>query len=307
MTIVKYRKELEQELQSDLNIYLTSDFSIGKSQSSYLENITDILQNDKIDLSYYLEDLAEYFYLLGLYRLHYQQPKETTATAFYAYLLLYANKNAGKYPPLVLMRKACMLWSTLYVNGWHQCALDVGTEFVNSVNGQASIIRHGNRNNPEAWFLLELFCLSQNKQINRARADYASDADMQIFNKVLSQWDTQDATVLDNNVTMLCEQQLLLSVIDAEQNQDDDDDVLPFYHPVMNMYPFIALMYLAIRKRKGLTNPSQYSHYLMTDQMTDYYCDTPIALSQNIPYQEEIIAAFKRSNPEKNSPFFDFK
>jgi len=29
--------------------------------------------------------------------------------------------------------------------------------------------------------------------------------------------------------------------------------------------------------------------------------------SKYLPFQKEIIAAFKRSNPEKNSPFFDFK
>ncbi len=287
-------------------MYFNEDFSLHKIMKNHFDVIVKNIVNDATPISIGFEELAEFYLMSALYAQSFCDDKKkrkellTRASSYSYSLLVFFNKTCEEdHQSLVLMRKAIYLWSSTFLVGWNNKGIRVGSELIDSLNKQGSIIRYGCRLYPESWFLIDLYSLALHKSYDKEYVDYPEN--MKHYEEILQEWDTQDATKVDLFVYKLCE----LHVLIKEDDKDEPDtEYLNFNKSVMKLYPYTAIGYLAIRKIKGLRNPETFSHPLMNTPVTTMFLELnePLEKPKELPYAKELLEKLHEKCPQVSVP-----
>ena len=103
------------------------------------------------------------------------------------------------------------------------------------------------------WFMLELFCRWQGKELEQIGTRYPDD--LGIYQKALDNWDTKDTDLLSDIVDDLSEFHIAQSDEDEQGGENDENGDgydLEFTSADYFIFPVEILMWLAIRKDLGL-------------------------------------------------------
>ncbi len=298
---------MKDQFEFDIRTYFNEDLEISDIMKKTFSVISNEAIDDKVTLDVIIEELADYYMMAAMYALAFSKKESISNTllgsaAYYSYFLLDALNcpNTKGFSPIVLMEKAGKLWSVLFLSKRYDDAMKVGEDFINSINGDhASIIRYGSRLYPEVWFLIDLYSLSTGKLYDKKRADYPDD--MSPYTEILDEWDTQDLKKVDHFVNLLGEVHLLS---DEDEEDESDEQYLAFHHPLMKLYPYEAIVYLAIREKQGLKNPDEYSHPLMNTPIAKKFFEQkePLGKPKDLPYAKGLMAKLKEKCPAIELP-----
>ncbi|MBU3013277.1 hypothetical protein KO488_00815 [Poseidonibacter lekithochrous] len=295
--------KLEKEYKHNLRMYFNEDFSLHKTMNKYFNTILENIKNNKTPISILFEELADFYLMTSIYANTFCEDKEKVSqflstSPWYSYKLISIfNKNCNdSHSSVLLMRKAIYLWSSLFLISWNKKAIEIGSELIDSLNNEGSIIRYGCRLYPEAWFLIDLYSIAFNKEYDKKRADYPENMDD--YKNILNDWDTNDLTKVDLFVSNLIELHLLI-----EENKDNDENTseyMLFDKSVMKLYVYEVFIFLGIRKEKGLKNPIEFSHPLMNTDITKIYLDNkePLSKPKELPYAKELIVKLQKKCPD---------
>lgn len=291
---------LEKRLKIDRKAYFDDDFTMNKTMQDYFNTLSNDVVQDKTSALVVLEELATYGMMTTLYSqtVVEEQPELfnqlLSRTALYAhYLLTVRSDPTHDYLHFVEMRKAVYLWASLFLCGWNKKAMNIGHNFIESINGNSGIIRYGCRLYPESWFAIDLYSAASGEEYNKKRADYPEDMN-DSYRDIISEWDTEDTSKVDNFIYLLAELHLLMK----EKDEDDADEYFDFGNPLLKLYPYEIIIYLAIRKQNNLKNPTEFSHPLINTPLSQLFLnlDTPLAEPTELPFAEELLAKLKTEN-----------
>jgi len=300
-TLHKIQEELRSEYAYMKRMYFNEDGTLHDDMKYHLDiSIKDIL-DEQIAFSLGFEKLSEFTLMHALYHKVYETEEFSKIlfinAASYSYGLLHFFNGdcTRRYAPIVLMRKAVYLWTSLFLLGWDKEAIEVGNSLIDSLNKKGSIIKYGNRLYVESWFLIELFSLAFGKQYNKEDVDYPID--MEEYQDILDTWDTEDQIKVDLNIAKLCKLHIQIDEI-------DEIKYLNFHKDIMTYYPYIAIGYLAIRKQKGIKTPKTFTHPLMNTPIAKMFLDIkePLPKPKELPYAKELLEKLKEQCPDVEIP-----
>jgi len=147
--------------------------------------------------------------------------------------------------------------------------------------GVGVIIGNGRDDIVSAWFMLDLYCLAYERSYDKDKANLPKDYTP--YNEVLKEWDTTDMQKVDQLVYKLCEMHILRGVRSGDMDKDWFQE---FSYNEKQLFPFEILVWLQMRKNKGLKNPEKYTHYFMQEPLAKAFpLDKPLVLP-DIPHIE---------------------
>jgi hypothetical protein len=147
--------------------------------------------------------------------------------------------------------------------------------------GVGVIIGNGREDIVSAWFMLDLYCLAYERSYDKDKANLPKDYTP--YNEVLKEWDTTDMQKVDQLVYKLCEMHILRGVRSGDMDKDWFQE---FSYNEKQLFPFEILVWLQMRKNKGLKNPEKYTHYFMQEPLVKAFpLDKPLVLP-DIPHIE---------------------
>jgi hypothetical protein len=302
----KIEENLQSEYAFDKKVYINEDFSLHEIMQNHFDIVIDDMVDSKVLLSIAFEDLSEFYLMYALYVKIFDKEKSKAEelfanTASYSHgLITFFNKQCHQsHSSVVMMRKAIYLWSSLFLVKWDDEAIEVGSELIDSLNKQGNIIRYGNRFYPESWFLIDLFSLAFNKPYDKTLVDYPDN--MKGYDIILKQWDTKEQSLVNDLVSTLCDIHLGI----RETDEDEPDfEYLNFNKEIMKYYPYIVIVFLAIRELKGLKNPKTFTHPLMNTPIAKMFLEMkePLPKPTELPYAKELLEKLKEKCPDVEVP-----
>jgi len=300
------KENLTQEHLYAFRMYYNKDFSLHKTMKEHFQVIIDNVTNDKTALSIGFEELSEFYLMYALYVKMFDKEKSKATELFsesatYSYgLIKFFNKECHQsHTSVVMMRKAVYLWTSLFMVDWDKEAIETGIELIDSLNKNGNIIRYGNRLYPESWFLIDLFSLAFDKPYDKTLVDYPDN--MKGYDIILKQWDTKEQSLVNDLVSTLCDIHLGI----RETDEDEPDfEYLNFNKEIMKYYPYIVIVFLAIRELKGLKNPKTFTHPLMNTPIAKMFLEMkePLPKPTELPYAKELLEKLKEKCPDVEVP-----
>ena len=298
-----------QKLQEELNEYFLenktnlfteswfdSDFIKNEVQEDYEKQIKDL----DADFYYIFEDLAIYNLSRTVYEMSDKQFVNMDLIAQgskYAYLcIVYGNKSCGCLeinPFLNMFRAGLLLSMQIMAKSWDDVE-ESAQALLDSVNGSSCIIRRGYKQATTAWFVMQLYYFSSDKEVNKKRASYPDD--FYPYDKVLENWDTNNLGEVDKFTYLLCDMHLQnLSKSKEDRNIDNMELIFIF------ALPYEVISWINIRELKGLKNPKTFSHPLMNTPLAKMFLDIkePLKKPKELPFSDELIAKLKEKCPDK--------
>ena len=295
-------EDLEKEYQYNLQMYFNEDFSLHKTMKNNFDILLKNIQEDKTPMSIGFEELADFYLVTAIYANNFCENKNKieeffTASSLYSERLLtvFNKQCANCHMSIVLMRKAVYLWASIFLVKNYDDAINVGNELIDSINAKGSIIRYGNRFHNESWFLIDLFSKAFENPYDEKRADYAED--ISEYQEIIDNWDTNDLVKVDNYVSSLIELHLLIE----EEEDNETSEFMLFHKSSMKIYFYEVIVFLSIRKIKGLVNPDEYSHKLMQTAIMKRFLNNEAYKEGNTPYKEELLLILNEKCFDKKS------
>ena len=107
-----------------------------------------------------------------------------------------------------------------------------------------------------AWFITELTNLAYGVDVECDTFENYPE-DMEWYDSILYQWNTQDLELVVKLVDEMCDNHL------SEAKFENDNTFYEFNHGYDFLYVYEILTWLSLREYEGLENPSEFSHPLM--------------------------------------------
>ncbi|WP_428746077.1 hypothetical protein [Sulfurimonas sp.] len=207
--------------------------------------------------------------------------------AYYSYLTIHETSKACKclrgVPYLEMQRITNFFTSNIIARHWDKTQL-IGKDLINSLNAEGCIIRRGDKNALQAWFVIELFSLVFEVEINKKRALYPKD--FSFYEKILEVWDSEDLVEIDKHVYNLCDLHL------TKQGKDEEEELKFLEIPSLLLFPFEVLAWLRLREYKGFKNPREFTHPLMNEPITKTLLELnePLEEPNEVPFLNEFLS-----------------
>ena len=276
---------------------------------SHLSNIQAMLEDSQPAYSLLVfEDLARWHLRYSQFlRVHRRdcagQRREYAAACWYGYLALWVADQAFDCVnrPYISLRRAAQYWAQCILAGWWRKARDLGERMIASIhfgyrkdewgNDYTRVIGIGLEYDFAGWFLLELHCRLHHTTFDHSKADYPRR--FIPYEEVLAHWDTPDPAEVDRLVWLLADRHLEQTVIQDESTPEEDEDFFEFDHPILWLYPYEILAWLAIRAHLGLANPPAFSHPLMQQPLAEPVPGAPFEIPRLEPAHTTLCALFR--------------
>jgi hypothetical protein len=220
---------------------------------------------------------------------------EFVKSSVYGYLTVKKGKeSAGCWISNVFlyMSKASFYMAQNILCGWWKNAWDIAEIIKISVDFNIISDEKGNKVKriiscdeseiQASWFLLELFYKTKGLDFNCDNENYP--VQMIPYDEVLKKWDTDDLIEINRLIYNMADWHL-------EQAKEQTNN-FEFERPIVWLFPYEILTWLALRKQAGLENPTEYSHPLMNTPIAKMFLElkTPLPEPEELPYAEELIA-----------------
>ena len=287
--IYKWHKKDKGEWFPDVD----SEGSEKENIDLYIKEILSDTQNEIKYLSLYFQEMASWKMNQSQYALLYKEDQDSFYKAFsesaeYAYLeLIMDQKRAfdlGMPSVGFTLALQCLLKNEDKYKMVAEAMLYSLHHYIpekHDKQGVGVIIGNGRDDIVSAWFMLDLYCLAYERSYDKDKAslpiNYAP------YDEVLQEWDTTDIQKVDKLVYKLCEMHILRGIRSGDMDKDWFQE---FAHNEQQLFPFEILVWLQMRKDKGLKNPEKYTHYFMQEPLAKSFpLDAPLELP-SIPHIE---------------------
>jgi len=182
-------------------------------------------------------------------------------------------------------------WEEEYVqqNEWIIEAINYGRSMTESGRVIALFFATGSELCKTSWFLLDLYCKVYDREYNMDNAEHTKE--MTPYDKVLENWDIDDIQEVDKLVYLLCEHHVMQT-----QEETKEEDYFAFNGFDYELYPYEILSWLALREKKGLKNPSKFTHPLMNTPIAKFFLglERPLDKPKALPYVKTLVEEFKK-------------
>ena len=181
-------------------------------------------------------------------------------------------------------------------------AKEIGDRLISSVNAENCIIQRGDIEAYSSWFILKLYSIVVDKEINTKRALYPKE-NFTPYDTILENWDSIDMDEIDTYVTLLSNTHLSSAHIPmTEANEEKKRYKLELSH--IQLLPYEILIWLKLRELKGLKNPKTFTHPLMNTPIAKMFLNIkePLPYPQELPYAKELLEKLKEQCPDVEIP-----
>lgn len=190
--------------------------------------------------------------------------------------------------------------SQIQICKWWSKADSLGMDILNSINNQnpdsLEITDHGVRVNPIAWFIVDLFTISEGKWYIEKNAKHPSKNDYHSYQKALNAWDSTDINEVESIIYELCESHLheienkaiydkkMEEILDGSvdhaieiitdislHSKYEDFAQRDLEDMSVKVFPYEVFSWLSVREKFGINNPKIFSHPLMNTELTDNF------------------------------------
>lgn len=273
-----------KDLKKDIIKMLKGEDSIGFLMPTFYNIFFSLRRNFIFDIIY-LQDREAFL-------------KKLRESAYYGYLAIRLNSKKHRFK---LMKIVGEILTATQLCGWWNKADKICEEMIIAIGGTygsgtgSKFIGNGDPYKSSVWFLLDLYCLANNKSYDKGKASLPED--YRPYDEVLKHWDTKDLKKVDQLVYILCE----IHIIRAEYLSNDKQIFQEFSENIGQLFPSEILSWLALREKQGLENPSEYSHEFMKEPLAKECLNlqTPLAYP-TIPNCEELFDLYNKRYPEEN-------
>ncbi|XOB63277.1 hypothetical protein ACMC56_05580 [Campylobacterota bacterium DY0563] len=228
--------------------------------------------------------------------------KKLRESAYYGYLAICLNSKIHRFE---LMESIGEILTATQLCGWWNKADKICDEMIIAIGGtykagtDSKFIGNGDSYKYSVWFLLDLYCLANNKSYDKEKANLPDDYTP--YDEVLKHWDTKDLKKVDQLVYILCE----IHIIRAEYLSNYKQLSQEFSENWDALFPSEILCWLALREKQGLENPSEYSHEFMKEPLAKECLNLQTPLSYPIiPNCKELFDLYNKEYPEENAMSF---
>lgn len=184
----------------------------------------------------------------------------------YAFLWISLNKETYAY---LNMKDVGFAMCSCFLSGWIDKYAKIAESMLYSIDnyqkGKKGVnkgcsIRDGMDVAPSIWFLLDLYCMSNNTEYNKKKANLPTQHEP--YEEILNNWNTTDLSLVDQYVYKMCEIHIMKSI-----NMEDDWEQ-EFNYIERRMLPFEIQFFLMLRRKNGLDSPDTFSHFFMHEPLS---------------------------------------
>ena len=220
----------------------------------------------------------------------------------YAFKAIYYGANSCKCfsggISIDMHRISYLFAINILCNKWENTK-EMGSLLIDSLNAENCIIRRGLPTATRSWFLLDLFSLVSNIEINKKIAIAPKKDKYKPFYEILELWDTQDEALIDQHITILCEYHLIYAASEIDYD-NQEERMRNLEMPSFQIFPYEVLAWLKLREEHGLKNPVKFSHELMNTKIVKVFLElnTPLDEIEDLPFEKDILSNLKKACPE---------
>lgn len=276
--------EFSKDIKEDIGNMLNETRKIGFLMSTFYAMSSSLRRNFIFDLLY-LDDKEAFF-------------KKLRESAYYGYMAISLHAFSHKSK---LMQNIGEILTATQLCGWWNKADKICEEMISTIGGtyeagtEHKFIGNGVPYKYSVWFLLDLYCLVNNKSYDKEKAELPED--YAPYDEVLKHWDTKDLKKVDELVYILCE----IHIIRAEYIPGEEEFLQEFSENWDRLFPAEILSWLALREKEGLENPSEYSHEFMSEPLAKecLQLQRPLAYPR-IPDCKELFDLYQKKYSDRN-------
>ena len=276
--------EFSKDIKEEIVNMLKEEENIGFLMPTFYDMSSSLRRNFIFDLLY-LKDKEAFF-------------KKLRESAYYGYMAISLHAFSHKSE---LMQNIGEILTASQLCGWWDKADKICEEMIKAIGGtykagtDPKFIGNGDPYKYSVWFLLDLYCLANNKSYNKEKANLPED--YAPYDEVLKYWDTKDLKKVDQLVYILCE----IHIIRAEYIPGEEYFLQEFSENWDRLFPSEILSWLALREKEGLENPSEYSHEFMSEPLAQVFLNlkTPLAYPL-IPDCKELFDLYQKKYSDRN-------
>jgi len=188
--------------------------------------------------------------------------------------------------PQIEMDEISTLWGISFLMNDFEKADNMAKDLIDSLNTKGCIIARGNRTAYVEWFMVKLYALVMNIELDKRKPMYPKkDSNFKFYEEILDDWDTEDIVKVQLMIDTLCT--LRLDLTEPMLNEDDD-----FRKPFLRLLPFEVIMFLRLREREGIKNPTKFTHSLMNTPLMTILVETSEIKSKpvaSLPYAKKLL------------------
>jgi hypothetical protein len=213
-----------------------------------------------------------------------------------------AFSRLGFRAPFITMNKAVAMFSTLILSQQWEKADQAMGHLIASLNGEECIIKNGNVKNIVSWFVVLLCAEIENKKLTINKVFIPKN--LKPYDEVVGHWNTEDMGLVDKLTYVLSESHIdnaLMSIKLQEEAEDNDEKFFPeLFSPTLFTFPYEILIWLLIRKKNGLKNPTEFSHPLMNTSLCRSLLalEKPFVSANPLPFANELLTKLKDKIPD---------
>lgn len=146
------------------------------------------------------------------------------------------------------------------------------------------------------WFMLELYCRWQGIELDKAGLRYPDD--LGLYQRALNNWDSEDTQRVSEIITELCDFHIAQSDEDVTTDEYGNEFSPEFTSSDYFIFPIEILMWLAIRKHKGL--PVYTPAHPLMELSVNQLPDTPV------PWEEDDLVNRCKTKLKADNPRIEF-
>ena len=307
--IEKLYSFLKKEYEDDNDYKFSHNFKESGFSEYDIEDILEIYGDRavawlKLQVNLCLYSFDRFIYTFFDNKNALDQTLELQRASTYAYSsLLLAAKSCKCYrgDSEINMLKVGFLFSLVLLVKEEKESTEIGNYLLASLDAKNCVIKRGDAKALSSWFVIELYALATNQEINKKKARYPQD--FSVYGDILPFWDSDDLDVIDTMVSALCNEHTKLSIIPLNsENEEERKETLQV--PAFEIFPYEALVWLKLRERAGLKNPKTFSHPLMNTPIAKMFLDIkePLPKPTELPYAKELLEKLKEQCPDVEIP-----
>ncbi len=287
---------------------------IGSGWIFARDDIEEILSDNEEPalIGYSLNNLRDYhlmynYHLLLTSKLESEREKQASTSAAYAYLELvfdYEFIRLEEIVPLEIDEIAFPLHQIILAGWWEEAGEIIDYFFSDLKNYDNirpfftldSICTHC-----MAWFILRIAAKAFGYNISDD--DYPKlkeqpSEEYKIYLEVIENWDTEDDSLVDNFVYLLCDLYILEDIKGEKSNGADCYETV---NVGIHLYPYTALTWLKLREYAGLKVPDAFSHTLMKYPLAKRFKKV-LAKPKELPFIKELTGHVLSKKPNFRLP-----
>lgn len=287
----------------------------GYGWESAKETVQEILADEE---DYYLAGsvfnelrdyhLMYYYHHLLTYGNNSDAEREFSISSAYSYLHLlfdYEFIKIEEIYPLDMDEIAFRLHQIL-LSGWWDESKEVMQKFIDDIHGihtkkESFFDLNSICVNDMAWFVLRLSAKAFKFELSDSDYPRLHDKpshEYSFYLKVVDEWDTNDISIVDKHVYMLCELHIME---DIKGETDDGGGCYDTVGVPAVLYPFAVLAWLKLREYAGLKNPEKFTHELMKYPLASRFSGI-LKKPMELPFVQELSKYTLNKNPSFKLP-----